>query len=119
MQTILNAAMPHVLEILGLALTGIIGWAATTARQKWGIDIAARHRDALHSALMTGAQLAIARELTGRAALELTLGYVRSSVPDAIGALKPNPAVLQNLAEAKLKDAQDMLTGALHNAIAR
>ncbi|SEN91027.1 hypothetical protein SAMN04489859_102190 [Paracoccus alcaliphilus] len=119
MENIIAASTPYLLEILGLALTGIIGWAATKAREKWGIDIAARHRDALHSALMTGAQLAVSRELTGRAALDLILGYVRSSVPDAIGALKPSAAVLQNLAEAKLKDAQDTLPGALHNAIAR
>ena len=68
---------------------------------------------------MTGAQLAVARELSGRAAPELILDYARSSVPDAIRVLKPSAAVLQNVAEAKLKDAQAMLTGALHNAIAR
>lgn len=68
----------------------------------------------MHSALLTGAQLALTHQLTGKAALDLILGYVRTSVPDAIGALKPGPSVLQNLAEAKLKDAQDMLTGALH-----
>lgn len=57
-----------------------------------------------------GAQLAIARELTGRAAPDLILGYVRNCVPNA--------TVLQNLAAAKLKDTQDIISGAFHIAIA-
>ena len=58
MQSIIAAVTPGILEILGVLLTGIIGWAATKARQKWNIDIEARHRKALQSALLTGATLA-------------------------------------------------------------
>ena len=103
MQSIITAASPHILELLGVLLTGIIGWAAATARRKWGIEIEARYREALHSALMTGAQLAMKHELTGKAAIDLVLRYIKQSVPDAIGNLKPSPDVLTDLAKAKLE----------------
>ncbi|WP_449044211.1 hypothetical protein [Paracoccus versutus] len=105
MQTIITAAAPHILELLGLVLTGIIGWAAAAARRKWGIDIEASHREAMHWALYTGAQLALERKLTGKAAIDLILGYARRSVPDAIGNLKPSAEVLTDLAKAKLEQA--------------
>lgn len=125
LDTFIASATPGLLEILGLALTGIIGWAASKARQKWGIEIEARQREALHSALMTGALLALKHELTGRAAIDLVLRYIKQSVPDAIGNLKPTPEVLADLAKAKLEQAAqvkakesggaavDALTGAL------
>lgn len=103
MQSIITAASPHILELLGVLLTGIIGWAAAAARRKWGIEIEARYREALHSALMTGAQLAMKHELTGKAAIDLVLRYIKQSVPDAIGNLKPSPDVLTDLAKAKLE----------------
>ena len=105
MQSIITAASPHILELLGVLLTGIIGWAAAAARRKWGIEIEARYREALHSALMTGAQLAMKHELTGKAAIDLVLRYIKQSVPDAIGNLKPSPDVLTDLARAKLEQA--------------
>ncbi len=125
MQSIITAASPHILELLGVLLTGIIGWAAAVARRKWGIDIEARYRDALHSALLTGAQLALKHELTGKAAVDLILRYVVSSVPDAIKGLGASHEVMTDLAKAKLEQvaqakakeaagaAVDALTGAL------
>ncbi|WP_323009510.1 hypothetical protein [Paracoccus sp. (in: a-proteobacteria)] len=114
MQSIISAAMPHLLELLGLALTGIIGWAASKARQKWGIEIEARYREALHSALMTGALLALKHELTGQAAIDLILRYIRQSVPDAIIGLDARPDVLTELAKAKLEQvAAEKVKGAV------
>lgn len=101
--TFIAAASPGIIDLIGLALTGIIGWAAAAARRKWGIEIEARHREAMHSALMTGAQLAMKHELTGKAAIDLVLRYIKQSVPDAIGNLKPSPDVLTDLAKAKLE----------------
>ncbi|MGN7867816.1 hypothetical protein [Paracoccus sp. 22332] len=105
MQTIITAATPHLLEILGLILTAIIGWAASKARQKWGLDIEAKHRDALHEALMTAARLAIGRNLTGQAAISLILDYAKRSVPDALDKLSPPAVVIENLAQSKLEKA--------------
>lgn len=125
MQSIIAAATPGIIEILGVLLTAIIGWAATKARQKWSIDIEARHREALQSALLTGATLALRHELSGRAAVDLVLRYIAQSVPDAIGGLGASPEVLADLAKAKLEQAAqakareatgaavDALTGAL------
>ncbi|WP_017999946.1 hypothetical protein [Paracoccus sp. N5] len=131
MQTIINAAMPHVLELLGLVLTGIIGWAAAAARRKWGIEIEAKHREALQSALLNGARLALRHELDGKAAIDLILSYIRQSVPDAIGNLGASHEVLTDLAKAKLEQvaaekvkdvtgsAVDALTEALRRAGAK
>ncbi len=125
MQSIITAASPHILELLGVLLTGIIGWAAAAVRKKWGIEIEARHREAMHSALLTGAQLALKHELTGKAAVDLILRYVVSSVPDAIKGLGASHEVMTDLAKAKLEQvaqakakeaagaAVDALTGAL------
>ena len=118
MQTIITAAAPHILELLGLVLTGIIGWAAAAARRKWGIDIEASHREALHWALYTAAQLAIKHELTSKAAVDLVLEYARRSVPDAIGSLKPTADVLTDLAKAKLEQvAADKVKEAAGGAV--
>ena len=65
----------------------------------------ARHREALQSALLNGARLALDRQLTGKAAIDLVLTFIRSSVPDAIGNLKATPEVLTDLARAKLEQA--------------
>lgn len=98
-----TAAAPHLLELIGLAITAIIGWGVRQASKRWGIEIQANHREALHWALYTAAQLAIKHELTGKAAVDLVLEYARRSVPDAIGNLKPSAEVLTNLATAKLE----------------
>lgn len=128
MNSILTAASPHIIDLLGLVLTGIIGWAAAAARKKWGVDIEARHREALQSALLTGAQLALKHELTGKAAVDLILRYVVSSVPDAIKGLGASHDVMTDLAKAKLEQvaqtkakeaagaAVDALTSALRKA---
>lgn len=127
MQEIIKAITPGLAELVGLALTGIIAWLANTARAKWGVEITARHREALHSALWTGAQLALERKLTGASALELIKSYVRQSVPGAIAALNPTTAVLTDLAKAKLEEASkgaaqvvgtDRLAEAMRKALA-
>ncbi|WP_312532016.1 hypothetical protein, partial [Paracoccus sp. (in: a-proteobacteria)] len=98
MDLIKAAVMPHVLEIISILLASMLGWAANTARKKWGIDIEAKHRDALHSALMTGARLALQRGLTGQEAINQILRHVQISVPDAVICLDARAEVLGNLA---------------------
>lgn len=93
---------PHVLEILGVALSAIIASAAGYAKRKWGLDIEARHREALHSALLTGIKMATARNLDTGRAVDLAIDYARLSVPDAITALRPIKGVLESIARAKL-----------------
>ncbi len=64
------ALTPSLLDLAGVVLTALIGF-ATVRFQRWtGIQIEARHREALHSAIMTAARLAVARKLTPDAATE-------------------------------------------------
>lgn len=94
-----------VLPIVATITTALIGWAATRLRARWGIEIEAKQRDALHLALMTGVQLVLAKHGPGAAPAKLTrevVAYAQSSVPDAIAALRPRDGVLEQLAMAKL-----------------
>ncbi|MDO5606019.1 MAG: hypothetical protein Q4G25_12745 [Paracoccus sp. (in: a-proteobacteria)] len=106
MGQIISQATPHLVEIASIVLASAIAWAAAAARRKWGIDVTARHREALHSAVMTGALLAAGGNLTPQAALAIVLDHVRASVPEALAALTPSTKTLENLARAKLAEVQ-------------
>ncbi|WP_246195207.1 hypothetical protein [Paracoccus litorisediminis] len=101
--TIISVIAPSSAELIGAVLTAFIGWLALMLRQRFGIEIEARHREALHWALYTAAQLAMAQKLTGPAAINLIKGYVIRSVPDAMASLNPSTQVLTDLAKAKLE----------------
>lgn len=117
MQTILNAVIPQLLEIFALILAAVLTWAAAKAKAKFGIDIEARHRDALHSAIMTGVRLALANGMSKEAVVTAALDHARLSVPDAINALGAGKTVLINIAEAKMQEAAgDALAEALRKA---
>lgn len=68
---------------------------------------------------MTGARLALNRQLTGPAAIDLVVAHVRQSVPDALGKLTPSENILGRLAEAKLQEARDKLAKELRRGIGR
>lgn len=104
LNTVIAAIAPQILTAIGALLTVLIGWAADTARRRWGIQIEQAHREALHSAIMTGVKLALQRGMSGPQAAELAVGYARASVPDAIAALGARDDVLANLARAKIRD---------------
>lgn len=117
MNQILIELMPLLLKAVEVVAYAAITAAAGFAARKWGIDIGTRHKDMLHSALMTGARAALSRRLEGMAAVDFVEGYARESVPGAIAALRPSPAVLQTLARAKLAEAHDPLSEALAKAV--
>ena len=99
-----NLFLPHILEIIGGALALLIGYAATAFTRWTGIRIDHEHRVALHSALMTGIRAAVSRGMNAEQAVEHAKAYAETSVPDALRRLKPDPAVLQSLARAKLQE---------------
>ena len=101
----LNDNAPAILAILGAILTPLLGLVFDLARKRLGLDLDARHREALHSALMTGARLALARQLTGPAAIKIVLDYVQASVPAAVEHFTPSADHLKRMAEAKLEQA--------------
>ncbi|ACM02882.1 Hypothetical Protein RSKD131_3022 [Cereibacter sphaeroides KD131] len=99
---LLTALTPSLLDLAGVALTALIGF-ATVRFQHWtGIQIEARHREALHSATMTAARLAMARGLTREVAIEFVAAYARASVPDALKRLSPSAETLDALVRSKL-----------------
>lgn len=100
----LAAVLPHLLEIVASALTALIAWAALRARAHWGIEIEARDREALHSALMSGIRWALGRGLSGQAAISAAVEYAGRSVPDALTRIRPPHDVLHDLASAKLRE---------------
>lgn len=102
---LLNLLLPHLLELASTFLAMMIGWAALRFHSWTGIQIEARHRDALHSALMTGARAALSKGMPMQQAVEFAVGYAQSSVPAAVAKLKPTDPVLQQLARAKLQEA--------------
>ena len=111
------AVTPLLIDLLAIVLMAALTWAAAWGKRKFGVDIEAKHRDALHSALMTGARLAAARRLTGPGALQLIMDYVRKSVPDAMATLAPSQEVLTDLADAKLQEALGVNDLGLNQAI--
>lgn len=115
----LEAILPQLLELLGVVLMLFLTWASARFTRRTGIEIEAHHRGALHSALMTGAMLAVNRQLTGAKAVELIVTHVRQSVPGALGKLKPTGNILERMAEAKLQEAGDKLGRELSRAIGR
>ncbi len=105
---LLNALMPSLLDLAGVALTALIGF-ATFRFQRWtGVQIEARHREALHSAIMTAARLAVARKLAPDAATEFVSSYVRESVPDAMKQLAPPADTLDALVRSRLAQAAEI-----------
>lgn len=106
MDTITAAIVTQViLPIVATIVTAVIGWAAAQARARWGVEIEARQREALHSALMTGAQLALARlgpQASQSALTAAAVEYAQTSVPGAISGLRPAAGVLSDLALAKI-----------------
>lgn len=100
---ILAATMPALITLFGTALTIILNRAASAARERWGIEVEARHREALHSAIMSGVQAALLKGVARSEAVEAAVTYAKKSVPDAIRNLSPSPDVLKSIAEAKLR----------------
>ncbi len=95
-------AMPVLLQLIGAALGAALLWLSRVAKERWGIEVEARHREALHSALFSGVRAALARGLNGQAAIEAAVAYAARSVPDALAKLGPSSEVLSDLASSKL-----------------
>ncbi|EGJ20503.1 hypothetical protein RSWS8N_00455 [Cereibacter sphaeroides WS8N] len=105
---LLTALTPSLLDLVGVALTALIGF-ATVRIQRWtGIQIEARHREALHSAIITAARLAVARKLAPDEATEFVSSYVRNSVPDALKQLAPPADTLNALVRSRLAQADNL-----------
>lgn len=126
-----DTLQPVIVQLLLTMVLAVIGWLMRFLPAKMQIEIEAKHRAALHSALNTGVGYALdaletAMRLNpavavGDAAVSRVLDYVERSVPDAIKRLGPSREMLQDMARSKLNEALaaagvDPLTNALRDA---
>lgn len=96
--------LPTLLQVIAAILGVLLMRAANTARVRWGIEIEARHREALQSALMTGVTAALSRGLRGPEAITAAIEHaVRVGAPDAIEAFGLDIKDLTRIAESKLQ----------------
>ncbi len=100
----LDYLTPYIPVLLDALVYLIVGYIALLVRRWTGVQIEAKHRDALHSAIRNGVLQAASRGLTGTAAAQLVEGYVTESVPDALKRLAPPPDVLAGLIRAKMAE---------------
>ncbi len=106
-----GALRPYLQDVIALVVAGVIGALAKLAYTLTGINIEKRHRDALHSAVMTGVSGAM--NFIGAKANDMTIDvrnrviadairWAEKSVPDAIKALGVTPDALTQLASSKI-----------------
>jgi hypothetical protein len=74
------------------------------AHRYLGVEVEARHREALHSAIMTAVRRSLIDGLSREQILQEALHYARTSVPDAVRALAKDDGILRALAEANLRE---------------
>lgn len=110
LEEIATALTPLILQGAAALLTILLAWATLTLKRKLGLDIEARHREALHSAIMSGVQAALDGTPPAKI-IEDAVVYARRSVPDAIAALSAPDSVLRKLAEAKMMEAMGRVFG--------
>lgn len=85
----------------------VVGGILVNRVSRWtGVEIEARHREALQSALTNGALFAIAKYEpgAGAAAIGMATDYVRQSVPDAIKRFDLDEASLTRLVIPKIRE---------------
>lgn len=97
---------PALIDIVGVLIGAAILYVSNMIRQKTGLEIEARHREALHSALMSGVQAGLRAGPTAArdVLIERAVAYAQASVPDAIRKLGPRDFILRQLAESKVNE---------------
>lgn len=84
---------PFVVELIGTILTGLFTWLSIRIHKWIGVQIDEKHMRALHSAAMTGLNLALTKAGTAASALTINTrsatvaeaaNWMISSVPDAL-----------------------------------
>ncbi len=108
LDTLMGLLAPHFPELIGALITALVGFIAAQIKARTGSELDARARNALHSALTTGAMLALARYgrkagVNQDAMISEAINYAKASVPDAIKRLGPVGSVLADLATAKIE----------------
>ncbi|MGK7664240.1 MULTISPECIES: hypothetical protein [unclassified Marinovum] len=101
----IGVLLPTLLQIISAVLGVLLIRATAVAKARWGIEIEARHREALQTSIMSGIRAALTRGLTGEAAVQAAISHATRSTADALDHFKPLPDVLESIARAKLEEA--------------
>ncbi|EUB97321.1 hypothetical protein PMI07_000897 [Rhizobium sp. CF080] len=109
--SIFAVVAPYILELASVLVAAIVAWLSAKVKTLIGIQIEAKHREALQSALQNGINLGMSKaggwisakdyDLKNKALAE-GVNYVLASVPDAIKFFGLTPEKLGKLIEAKL-----------------
>jgi len=96
-----------IVGIIGMLLTFILNHAAGAFAAAIGIQIEAKHREALHQAIMTSVESGMKYGPdVGLDTLKAhVVVYLQESVPDALTALTPGDGVLDRLIERYAREA--------------
>lgn len=99
--------------IIGLVLTVIINRAAGAFTAATGLEIEAKHRAALHEAIITSVQSAMQHGVAeaGETMKAHVMTHLRRSVPDALKALTPGDGVIDRLIDRYAAEAMARLGG--------
>lgn len=110
---LIDEILPYFLMVLGTIVTAALTWVAKKFNDSTGMNIEAKHREALQSALLNGARAAIDRyrpeELSidvRNAALKEGVEFVIRSVPDAVDYFDLSPDDIQRHLQPKMNVAK-------------
>lgn len=98
MMELLALITPALLSLLGIILAWGINRGAAALELSTGIRLEENARDALHSAIISGVEAALAGENPKDVVIQHAVAYAHNSVPDAIARLVPGDGVLDQLA---------------------
>lgn len=111
--------LPLLLQLIAVVIGLVLARVAAVAKDRWGIEIEARHREALHSAILTGATAALTRGLRGDAVLQAAIDHaIGRGAPDAIDHFGLAADDLKVLAQSKLQAAYPLMLLPGHQAAA-
>lgn len=102
---------PYIVEIVGILIAGMVGWIVNLLRIRFGLEIEARHREALQTALTNAAGLVIGKgeNLAGKLQIDVkseaiaeAVSYVLKGAPDALAYFGVTPDRVRQMIEAKV-----------------